>query len=88
VCVCVCVCVRACVFVCVGARVHVHALVVPEPLCRFNSHSVFKSLYVIVQHPVNINILAPKTRALKNHPQKHKMAILMKTVVAILIKYQ
>jgi hypothetical protein len=46
----------------------------PERLNGINSYSVFKSLSVIGQCPVNMNIPASKTWVLQLSPQNKKLA--------------
>jgi hypothetical protein len=71
--------------------VHIHiwmsASLAPKLIDGFCSFSVLKSLFILERCPVNMNIPAPKIRALKWIPQ-HNKAIFSKMTMMILIKYK
>jgi hypothetical protein len=59
----------------------------PEWLDTFYSCSLFKSLFILAQHTVNLNTLAPKTVVFQITP-KYKIVIFSKTAQVILFKLQ
>lgn len=62
------------------------ALLAPEWLDEFYSYSVFKSLSIIDQCPVNMDILTPKIEALQMNP-KNQIAVFTSMALMILIKF-
>jgi hypothetical protein len=58
----------------------------PERLSGFYLHSVFKSLTIFDQYPVNMNISAEKQGPFKQVP-KHKMVSFYKAALTISIKF-
>jgi hypothetical protein len=65
--------------VCVYEYMYMFPSLVPEPLDRFYSCAVLKSLSVIGQCPVNTNILAPDIGTLHNSLKKNRNVTVFST---------